>query len=390
MGQSIRRYFSCYAAAIVALAMLYAPRPAEAIETIAREAIMIDYATETAILAKDPDKRIPPASMSKLMTAYMVFQRLKEGSLSLEDTMPVSEIAWRKGGAKSGSSTMFLTPGSRAKVEDLLRGMIVQSGNDACIVLAEGLAGSEKAFAESMTQVGKKIGLKDSNFTNSTGWPDPDHWMTVRDLAHLSVRLFQDFPNYMHYYAEKSFTYNGINQQNRNPLLYKDMGVDGLKTGHTNESGYSLTSTAKRNNRRLILVATGLPTMRERSRESERLLEWGFREFNNYALFKAGETIAQADVWLGQKPQVPMVIGDALLLTLSRKARAEMKVTVTYKSPIAAPIEKGAQLATLNIKFTERPSISVPLVAGDSVEQLGLMGRLAAALKFILWGGESG
>lgn len=389
MDQFVRRYFSRHAAVVVALAMLCAPRPADAIETIAREAIMIDYATETAILEKDPDKRVPPASMSKLMTAYMVFQRLKEGSLSLEDTMPVSENAWRKGGSKSGSSTMFLTPGSRAKIEDLLRGMIVQSGNDACIVLAEGLAGSEKAFAESMTQMGKKIGLKDSNFTNSTGWPDPDHWMTVRDLAHLSVRLFKDFPNYMHYYAEKSFTYNGISQQNRNPLLYKDMGVDGLKTGHTSESGYSLTSTAKRNNRRLILVVTGLPTMRDRSRESERLLEWGFREFNNYALFKAGETVARADVWLGQKPQVPMVIKDELFLTLSRKARAEMKVTVSYKSPVAAPIEKGARLATLNIKFTERPPIAVPLVAGDSVEQLGLMGRLGAALKFILWG-ESG
>ena len=382
-GSSLRfRAIPLVLAAFVSLGA----RPANASETVAREAILMDFATGGILFEKDADKRIPPASMSKIMTAYLVYRRLAENRLALEDTFSVSENAWRKGGAKSGGSTMFLNPGERVKVADLLRSVVVQSGNDASIVLAEGLAQSERAFAEEMTALGRSLGLKDSNFTNTTGWPDPDHHMTVRDLALLSVRLIRDFPEHYKVYAERSFTYNGIAQGNRNPLLYKDIGVDGIKTGHTQETGFSLTASAKRGERRLILVVTGLKSMNERSREAERLLEWGFREFNNYALLKAGETVAEAEVWLGEAAKVPLTIGADLTLTLPRAQRRDMKVKVGYQGPIPAPIAKGQRLAVLTVAVPGRAPMEFPLTAGESVDRLGLAGRLKTALKHILWG----
>ncbi len=371
------------------LACVFADYPARASETAAREAILVDFATGQVLFEKDADKRIPPASMSKIMTAYLVYRRLAENRLSPEDAFSVSENAWRKGGAKSGGSTMFLNPGERVKVADLLRGVVVQSGNDACIVLAEGLARDERAFADEMTALGRSIGLKDSQFTNTTGWPDPDHYMTARDLAQLSIRLIRDFPEHYKVYAEREFAYNGIKQGNRNPLLYKDTGVDGIKTGHTAESGYSLTASAVRGDRRLILVVTGLKSMNERGREAERLLEWGFREFNNYALFKAGEKVSDAEVWLGQAAKVPLVIEGDVTLTLPRAARRDMKVKVAYEGPVPAPIAKGQRLATLTVAVPGRAPVEIPLAAGESVERLGLAGRLKAAFRHIVWG-ESG
>ena len=369
------------------LLLTLAPRPAAAIETLAREAILMDMTTGAVLLDKNADDPMPPASMSKLMTLYMVFDRLKEGSLSLEDSFPVSENAWRKGGAKSGSSTMFLEPGSRVKVEDLIRGIIVQSGNDACIVIAEGLASSEQAFAEEMTREARKLGMESSTFHNATGWPDPDHHMTARELAILAKHTIQDFPEYYHYYSEKRFTYNGIRQGNRNPLLYRDIGADGLKTGHTEVSGYGLTASAVRGDRRLILVVNGLPSVKDRSREAERLIEWGFREFDNYKLFSANDTVVDADVWLGEEPTIPLVIDKDMVITIPRKARRDMKVAVTYDGPLPAPIAKGDVLAKLVVSAPEMNNIEVPLVAGRDVGQLGLIGRLGAALKYLLWGG---
>lgn len=374
------------ALAIPLLLLTLAPRPAAAIETLAREALLMDITTGAILLDKNADDPMPPASMSKLMTLFMVFERLKEGSLSLEDSFPVSENAWRKGGAKSGSSTMFLEPGSRVKVEDLIRGIIVQSGNDACIVLAEGLASSEKAFAEEMTQRARMLGMKTSTFHNATGWPDPDHYMTARELAILAKHTIQDFPEYYHYYSEKRFTYNGIRQGNRNPLLYRDIGADGLKTGHTEVSGYGLTASAVRGDRRLILVVNGLPSVKDRSRESERLIEWGFREFDNYKLFSANDAVVDADVWLGEEQMVPLVIDKDLVITMPRKARRDMKVAVTYEGPLPAPIAKGQVLAKLVVSAPDMNNIEVPLVAGRDVGQLGLIGRLGAALKYLLWG----
>ena len=371
---------------LIAFLPFAALQRAEALETASRHAVLIDTATGAVLFEKDADVLMPPASMSKLMTIYMVFERLKEGSLSLEDVFSVSENAWRKGGAKSGSSTMFLEPGSRVTVEDLLKGIVIQSGNDACIVIAEGLSGSEEAFAQEMTEKGRKLGLRNSTFRNSTGWPNPDHLTTAKDLALLAQVTIENFPEYYHYYAGKSFTYNGIKQGNRNPLLYRDMGADGLKTGHTQAAGYGLTASAKRGDRRLILVVNGLPSVKARTRESERLLEWGFREFNNYALFQAGETVVDAEVWLGETPTVPLVANEDVIATLPRKARREMKVTATFEGPIPAPIVAGDQIAKLVVTAPGSEALEVPLYAGADVGQLGVFGRLLAALKHIVWG----
>lgn len=381
-GRTLRRLVPILAMA----AIIWSPGKATAIETTAANAILLDLTTGAVLFEKNADALMPPASMSKLMTLYMVFSRLKEGSLSLEDSFSVSENAWRKGGAKSGSSTMFLKPNSRVKVEDLLRGIVVQSGNDACIVIAEGLASSETAFAEQMTLQARRIGLENSVFRNSTGWPDPDHVMTARELALLAKYTIVNFPEYYHYYSEKKFTYNGIRQGNRNPLLYKNIGADGLKTGHTQASGYGLTASVMRGDRRLILVVNGLPSVKMRSRESERLLEWGFREFNNYNLFAGGETVADAEVWLGQEKTVPLVVEEDLVIMLPRKARRQMKVMAKFEGPIPAPIAKGDKLATLVVSAPGVDIIEVPLVAGADVGQLGLFGRLGAALKHLLWG----
>ncbi|HEX9569295.1 MAG TPA: D-alanyl-D-alanine carboxypeptidase family protein [Rhodospirillales bacterium] len=368
------------------LAWLLAAAPAAAIETIAKQAILVEVTTGEVLFEKNADQLMAPASMSKMMTAYMVFERLKNGGLSLDDTFPVSEDAWRRGGAKSGGSTMFLEPGKRVRVEDLIRGIVVQSGNDACIVVAEGLASSEKAFAEEMTKKGREIGLKNTVFKNASGWPDPEEVTTARDLALLAQRTIEKFPDYYHYYAEKEFTYNGIRQINRNPLLYKDMAADGLKTGHTEASGYGLTASAVRDGRRLILVVNGLDSKKDRSREPERLMAWGFREFNNYRLFSAGDEVTKADVWLGEEKKVPLVIEKQLLITLPRSARPEMKVTVHFDNPVPAPIANGAVVAKLVVTTPGRASIEVPLKAGAEVKRLGLFGRLGAAFKAILWG----
>lgn len=375
--------------AVLIAASLTQAAAAIEIETDAREAILIDSATNAVLLSKNADVPMPPASMSKLMTAYLLFESLKEGRVSLDDKFRVSENAWQKGGAKSGSSTMFLPPNSEARVEDLIRGIIVQSGNDACIVVAENLAGSEEAFARRMTEKARALGMRNSNFANATGWPDPDQRMSAYDLAILAGSVLRDFPEYFHYYDEREFTYNGIRQSNRNPLLYNYPGADGFKTGHTEEAGYGLTATAERDGRRLILVINGLESNKARATESAKLLDWGFREFDNYALFKAGDTVEVAPVWLGVTPTVEMKITSDVFITMSRKARRNMKVTVKYASPIPAPIQAGQQIGTVSITAPDFDTIVVPLTAAADNNQLGMFGRLGAALEFILWGGAS-
>ena len=360
--------------------------PTEAIETPASSAVVIEVTTGKILLDKNADVPMAPASMSKLMTLYLLFERLKDGSLSLDDTFRISENAWRKGGAKSGSSTMFLPPRKRVRIEDLIRGIIVQSGNDACIVVAEGLSGSEEAFAAEMNERGREIGLLNSTFRNSTGWPHPEHRMTPRDLATLSAALIKKFPEFYHYFKEAEFTYGGIRQMNRNPLLYKEMGVDGLKTGFTTESGYGLAASALRGERRVILVVNGLGTKRARSREPERLMEWAFREFNNYALFKAGEQLEEAPVWLGTSNRVPLLIKEDVVLTFPRKHRRKMRVKLVYDGPIPAPIERGTEVGKVVISIPGQTDLSVPVLTGADVEQLGLFGRLWSAMSTILLG----
>jgi D-alanyl-D-alanine carboxypeptidase (penicillin-binding protein 5/6) len=358
------------------------------IETSAQFAIVMDANTGVALLDKNADERMFPSSMTKMMTAYIVFDKLQKGELRMEDQFAVSEYAWRHGGAKSDSSTMYLELGSRPTVEQLIHGVVVQSGNDACIVLAEGLAGSEEAFAEEMNRRAREMGLRDTNFRNSTGYPEPDHYSTARDLAILAKHSIEDHPDYYKYYAIKEYTYNGIRQGNRNPLLYKNLGVDGLKTGHTEAAGYGLAASASREGgRRLIMVLNGLPTIKTRAQESERLLDWGYREFENYTLFKAGDTVDNADVWLGTAKTVPLVAASPLTVTLPRKARREMKVVAYYEAPISAPIHKGDRLAKLVITAPAVDPIELPLVAGADVERLGPFGRLGAAVSYLMFGG---
>lgn len=370
------------ASAFLAWSLAVAPfAPAAAIETSAKQAIMIDAETGTVLLAKSPDQAVPPSSMSKMMTVYMVFERLKEETLSMDDTFVVSRKAWKRGGSK-----MFVGVGKSVSVSDLLRGVIVQSGNDASIVIAEGLAGDEKSFAVQMNQKAREIGLTNSTFKNASGWPDEGHLMSVRDIAILSRRTISDFPEYYKIYSEKTFTYNGIRQGNRNPLLYRNIGADGLKTGHTKAGGYGLAASALRDGRRLILVLNGLPTTRVRSAESHRLMAWGFREFRNFKLFRKGDTVDEAQVWLGKDETVPLMVDRDVTLTLPRRARRKAKIKVVYTGPIPAPIAKGAVIATLTITAPDVPTVRIPLRAGKGVERLGLMGRISASLRYLLWG----
>ena len=355
--------------------------PANAVETAALHAILIDTSTGTILMEKDADVATAPASMSKIMVLYMLFERLAEGNLTMEDTFAVSEKAWRMGGSK-----MFVGVNTRVTISDLLRGVIVQSGNDASIVIAEGLGGTESNFAVEMTERGAELGLTNSVFKNATGWPEEGHVMSARDIATLALRLITDFPQYYAIFAETSFTYNDIKQSNRNPLLYDFPGADGLKTGHTEASGYGLAASAVRNGRRLILILNGLESVQDRTREAERLLDWGFREFANYTLFTEGEVVDNAPVWLGVQATVPLVIQDELTLTLSRTARRNMTVKTVYQSPIQARIETGTELAKLVIEGPDIPSVELPLVAGADVERLGVLGRLGAAVTFLVWG----
>ncbi|MFT5540395.1 MAG: D-alanyl-D-alanine carboxypeptidase (penicillin-binding protein 5/6) [Alphaproteobacteria bacterium] len=359
------------------------PAKAADIETTAKQAYMIDADTGTVLLNKNGAVPVPPSSMSKMMTVYMAFDKIKQGSLSLKDTFLVSETAWRKGGSK-----MFVEVGKRIPVGDLLRGIIVQSGNDASIVIAEGLAGNEDAFAELANQKAKEMGLNDSHFVNASGWPAEGHVMSARDLATLSLRTIKNFPELYKIYAEKSFKWHGIRQPNRNPLLRMAIGADGLKTGHTEAAGFGLAASAVRKDRRLILVLNGMGSMRERSQESARLMDWGFREFNNYTLFRKGDTVEAAAVWLGKEASVPLVIDHDLTITLPRRARRNAKITVAYTSPIAAPIAQGKELAVLTIAVPDTPPIKIPLKAGKTVEQLRFMGRISTAISYLLWGSQ--
>ncbi len=365
---------------LVALALFVTPG-AKAIETQAKQAYLIDVATGSVLIEKNAEQPVPPASMSKLMTVYMVFELLKDGRLSLDDKFLVSKKAWRKGGSK-----MFVKVNSQVRVEDLLRGIIVQSGNDACIVIAEGLAGSEEAFADQMTKRARELGLQDSTFKNATGWPHPEHLMSARDIAHLSMRIARDFPEYYAIFSEKNFTYNKIKQGNRNPLLYRESGADGLKTGHTEASGYGLAASAMRGDRRVVLVVNGLPSVRVRSSESLRLINWAFRAFENYSLFEKGATVDQADVWLGTEATVPLIIERDVKVTLQRRFRRKMTAKIVFTGPIPAPIAKGAPIARLVVTAPEFKTLSIPLHAGIEVEQRGMFGRLGAALKYMIWG----
>lgn len=364
-----------------------APAHAASISVNAREYVLVDFQTGAVLAARNENERMPPSSMSKLMTTYMVFDALQSGRLSLDDELNVSANAWRKGGAASGGSTMFLEPDTTAKVEDLLRGIIIQSGNDACIVLAEAMSGSEENFAAEMTTKAKEIGLTDSNFTNATGLPDENHYMTAHDLAVLAKRMIMDFPEYYALYSETSFTYNGITQGNRNPLLYRiGSGADGLKTGHTEAAGYGLTASSIRNGRRLIMVANGMDSVRARDEETIKLIDWGFREFINRELFKAGEVVTDIEVWLGGLATVPVSAQGDVVVTIPRADARSLEVKAVYEGPVPAPIAKAARIATLEITAGDLEAIKVPLFSTTAADRLGFFGRLQAAASYLVFG----
>ncbi|CAK0743595.1 serine-type D-Ala-D-Ala carboxypeptidase (penicillin-binding protein 5/6) [uncultured Gammaproteobacteria bacterium] len=360
---------------------------AATLDTAARQAILIDVSTDTVLFEKNSTQRMPTSSMSKIMTMYMVFDALHHGKLSLTDTLPVSERAWRM--QKTSGSNTFVELGNRIKVEDLVRGVIVQSGNDAAIVFAEGLAGSEDAFSREMTKRAKELGLSDSNFTNSTGWPDDNHYSTARDLALLSRTLIRDFPEYYAYFSELEFTYHKIRQANRNVLLDPKRGCkgcDGIKTGHAESAGYGLAASAIRDGRRLVLVINGLPTSLARGEEGVRLIEWGFREFSPFELFKPGQVVDEAPVWLGAQATVPLVVAEGLKVTLKQDERKGMKVTLSMDVPVPAPVVKGTRLGKITISAPGFIVREVPVIAGASVERLGLVGKMVAAAKWYVLG----
>ncbi len=361
-------------------AIIITVQGASPVATAAHEAILVDATTGAVLYAKDADVPVPPSSMSKMMTMYMVFEALRDGKLHLDEELPVSEHAWKQEGSR-----MFLNVGQRAKVEDLIRGVIVQSGNDAAVTLAEALgAGSEGNFADILNAKAAKLGLEHSHFANATGLPDPQHVMTVRDLSKVAFALLRDFPEDYHYFSELTFKYNGIEQGNRNPLLYRNMNVDGLKTGHTDAGGFGLTASAVRDGRRLILVLNGLSDMQARADESAHVLDWGFREFGDYPVVKADEHVAELDVWLGQKAKIALQPAENVVVTLPHSARAGLKAVIHSTQPVEAPIAKGQQLGEIEITAPGLEPRTVALIAIEDIPRLGFWARLIAKLKLML------
>lgn len=353
--------------------------------TPAKQAYITDFESGKVLFAKDAEVPMKPASMAKIMTVFIVFQRVADGSLQLDDKFLVSEKAWRKGGSRS-----FVEVGSRVSVSDLLHGVIVQSGNDAAIVLAEGIAGTEQAFAEEMNFWAEKLGMTQTNFRNATGWPDPDLQTSAKDLNILTTELIKRFPvdSYPDLYpifAKREFTYNKISQPNRNPLVYGTKGADGLKTGHTEESGYGLVGSAVRDGQRVVMVLNGMDSMKQRSTESRRLIDLIFREYKSYEFFKQGQPVDQANVWLGTAPQVDLVLDAPLKMVLSRKDRQAMEISLQWLDPVPAPIRAGDQIGTLVVTLPDEVT-KMPLRAAQNVDTLGLFNRIGAAVKYLIFG----
>lgn len=351
------------------------------IGTLAKQAFMVDPQTSTVLLFKDADKPMHPSSMAKMMTIYIAFEEINAGRLKLDTRFRVSERARNMGGSR-----MFVELGSEVSVEDLIKGMIVLSGNDACVVIAEGMSGNEDSFAERMTAKARELGMTGTVFKNASGWPAEGQWTTARDLAVLSWRTIEDFPKLYRYYSETNWTYNNIKQENRNRLLRTVPGTDGLKTGHTEEGGYGQATSAIRDGRRLILVVNGLTSMAERAQETARLMEWGFRESTNTTVFRAGDTVVEAPVWLGSQDKVPLVVGKPVQITAPAGQTVTPRVVARFDGPIAAPITKGAKLGTAVVTLPDNRTVEYRLEAGADVERQGVFGRVTTMIRHYLFG----
>ena len=354
---------------------------AYSIDTKANNAIVIDYNTEEILFEKNADELMKPASMAKVMTAYIVFDKLKGQSLQMSDTFLVSNKAWRMGGSRS-----FLELNSNVTIEDLLLGLIVQSGNDAAVVLAEGISGDEEAFAREMNRYAKILGMENTYFTNSTGWPHPDLQTTSRDLIILTRKIIDNFPKLYLLFNERIFTYNNIKQSNRNPLLYTMNGADGLKTGHTNESGYGLIGSIKKNNRRVSIIINGLNSKKKRTFESKRLFNIVFRETALLSLFKNKNSLAQANVWLGKKSQIDVIAEQPFKKIISPLEFNKTKIEVKWMDPIAAPISKGDKVGEIFIKIPGKKPIKENLISSQNVQIMSSFMRVKSMLKFLLYG----
>ena len=355
----------------------------------ARTGILIDYHSDEIIYEFDPDTNIYPASMTKIMTSIIAFDLLKKEKLSLDDLFVVSENAWRL--SQSGYSSMFIMVNDQVSVEDLLKGIIIASGNDACVALAEGIAGSEENFAEIMNEKASEIGMINTNFTNSSGINDPDNVSTVRDIAVMSKYLIKNYPIYYELFKEKTFTWDRtggdpIKQGNRNPLLYKNVGVDGIKTGYLAVEKYSLASSMQKNDRRLIAVVSGFPSKNLRSSESLKLLNWGFRNTNTFEVSKKDETFFELDTWLAKKRKIKAVSKDDYYITMPKKDIRHLKVSLNYNGPIVAPIKKGKKIADLVVTKKDEIIKTLPLYASEDLKKVNFFKSLFTSINYLIWG----
>ena len=358
-------------------------------EVNARTAILIDFHSDEILYEFDPDTQIYPASMTKIMTSIIAFDLLKKNKLSLDDMFVVSEKAWRL--SQSGYSSMFIMVNDQVSVEDLLKGIIIASGNDACIALAEGIAGSEEQFAEMMNEKAIEIGMTSSNFTNSSGINDPENVSTVRDIAIMSKYLIKNYPIYYELFKEKTFTWDRtggdpIKQGNRNPLLYKNVGVDGVKTGYLGVEKYSLASSMKKNDRRLIAVVSGFPTKKLRSSESLKLLNWGFRNSNTFKVSEKDKSLFELKTWLGKKEKIKVTTKEDYYITINKKDIRNLKIALIYDGPIVAPIQKGDQIAQLEISIKDKLIKSLPLYAAENLKKVNFFKSLLTSINYLIWG----
>ena len=355
----------------------------------ARTGILVDYHSDEVLYELDPDSQIYPASMTKIMTAIVAFDLLQKNKLSLDDKFTISENAWRL--SQAGYSSMFIMINDQVSVENLLKGIIIASGNDACVALAEGIAGSELNFADMMNEKAAEIGMTSTNFTNSSGINDPGNVSTVRDIAVMSKHLIKNYPIYYELFAEKTFTWDRtggepIKQGNRNPLLYKNVGVDGVKTGYLAVEKYSLASTMKKKDRRVIAVASGFNTKNLRSSESLKLLNWGFRNTNTFEISKKGETIFELDTWLGKSNKIKVTTKDDYYLTINKKDISHLTISLDYKGPILAPVKKGSQIATMTVMKKDQTIKSLPLYSIEDLKKVNFFKSLITSLNYLIWG----